>query len=84
MSYNIKELLVLSAEEKIIIADLLYSSANEELDENKKNNDWWKDEEFIDELNKEYEDWKQGKTKLFSVDEVKDFMQKQKAKYRSK
>lgn len=80
MSYNIKELLVLPAEEKIMLADLLYTSANEELEVNKKNGEWWKDKEFVNELNKEYEDWKQGKTKLFTVDEVKAFMQKQKAK----
>ena len=58
MSYNIKELLVLPAEEKIMLADLLYTSANEELEEKKKSEEWWKDEEFVNELNKEYEDWK--------------------------
>lgn len=63
---------------------MLYTSANEELEENKKTNDWWKDEEFIEELNKEYEDWKQGKTKLFTLNEVKAFMQEQKTKHRSK
>ena len=83
MSYNIKELLVLPAEEKIMLADLLYTSANEELDESKKAEDWWNNEEFVNELNKEYEDWKQGKTKLFTIDEIKTFMQEQKAKRRN-
>lgn len=82
MSYNIKELLVLPAEEKIILADLLYSSVNEELEPN--SSEWWKDEAFTNELNKEYEDWKQGKTKGFSLDEVKAYMTEQKAKYRQK
>jgi hypothetical protein len=36
--------LVLPAEEKIILADLLYSSVNEELKENKKTSEWWKDQ----------------------------------------
>ncbi|HEY6976641.1 MAG TPA: addiction module protein [Chitinophagaceae bacterium] len=78
MSYNIKELLVLPAEDKIMLADLLYSSANEELEDN-KNREWWKDEEFVNELNKGYEDWKQGKVKGFTIDEVKAFMREQKA-----
>ncbi len=84
MSYNIKELLVLPTEEKIMLADLLYTSGNEELEENKSNTEWWKDEEFLNELNKEYEDWKQGKVKGFTIDEVKAFMPEQKAKYRHK
>jgi hypothetical protein len=84
MSYNIKELLVLPTEEKIMLADLLYSSANEELEDNKSNTEWWKDEEFVNELNKEYEDWKNGNVKGFTIDEVKAFMQEQKAKYRNK
>ncbi len=78
MPYNVKELLVLPAEEKIILADLLYSSVNEELDEDKKTLEWWKDEKFVDELNKEYDDWKQGKAKGYSIDEVKEFMRGQK------
>ncbi len=82
MPYNVKELLVLPAEEKIILADLLYSSVNEELKENKKTSEWWKDEKFVDELNKEYDDWKQGKVNGYSIDEVKEFMEGQKAKRR--
>lgn len=81
MPYNVKDLLVLPAEEKIIIADLLYSSVNEELDEN-KSMEWWKDEEFVDQLNKEYAAWKQGKVKAFTIDEIKVFMEEEKAKRR--
>ncbi len=80
MPYNVKELLVLPVEEKIILADLLYSSVNEELDETKITEEWWKDEKFVDELNKEYDDWKQGKVNGYSGDEVKEFMKEQKQK----
>ena len=52
---------------------------NEELDENKKTAEWWKDEKFMDELNKEHNDWKQGKVNGYSIDEVKEFMEEQKA-----
>ncbi len=82
MPYNVKELLVLPVEEKIILADLLYSSVNEELDETKITEEWWKDEKFVDELNKEYDDWKQGKVNGYSIDQVKEFMKEQKAKRR--
>ena len=82
MSYNVKELLVLPAEEKIMLADLLYTSVNEELEVN-KNTEWWKDEVLVDQLNKEYEDWKQKKVKGFTIDEVKAFMDEQKAKRRA-
>jgi hypothetical protein len=84
MSYNIKELLVLTAEEKIILADLLYSSVNEELEENKNTDKWWSDAAFVDKLDKEFEDWKQGKVKGFTVKEVKAYMQEQKIKLRNK
>ncbi|MEO8412518.1 MAG: addiction module protein [Ginsengibacter sp.] len=83
MPYNVKELLVLPAEEKIILADWLYSSVNEELEENKKISEWWKDDQFADELNKEYEAWKQDKIKGYTTDDVKEFMKVQKAKRRS-
>ena len=43
--------------------DLLYSSVNEELEENKKTSKWWKDEQFVDGLNKEYESGKMEKQK---------------------
>ncbi len=69
MPYRVKELLVLPAEEKIILADLLYNSLNEELDENQKKSEWWKDEKFVDELNKDYNDWKQGKVSGYSNEE---------------
>ena len=82
MPYNVKELLVLPAEEKIILADLLYSSVNEELEAGKKTAEWWKDERFVDELSKEYDDWKQGKINGYSIEEVKEFMKEQKAKRR--
>ena len=82
MSYNVKELLVLPAEEKIILADLLYSSVNEELEEDKKTAEWWKDEKFVDDLDKEYTEWKQGKVNRYSIEEVKEFMKEQKAKHR--
>ena len=82
MPYNVKELLVLPAEEKIILADLLYSSVNEELEEDKKTSEWWKDEKFVDELNKDYDDWKQQKVNGYSIEEAKEFMKEQKAKHR--
>ncbi len=82
MAYNVKELLVLPAEEKIILADLLYSSVNEELEENKKTSEWWKNEQFVDGLNKEYQQWKDGKTKGYTIEDVKGFMKEQKAKRR--
>ncbi len=37
---------------------------------------------FVDELNKEYDDWKQGKVNGYSIEEVKEFMKEQKAKRR--
>jgi hypothetical protein len=82
MLYNVKELLVLPAEEKIILADLLYSSVNEELEDDKKTTEWWKDEKFVDDLDKEYTEWKQGKANGYSIEEVKEFMKEQKAKRR--
>lgn len=74
---------MLPAEEKIILADLLYSSVHEELDENKKTPEWWKDEQFVDELNKQYERWKDGKSNGYTIGDVKEFMNEQKAKRRS-
>lgn len=82
MSYNVKELLVLPAEEKIILADLLYSSVNDELEENKKTSEWWNDEKFVDELNKDYHAWKHAKIKGYTTEDVKEFMEEQKAKRR--
>lgn len=79
MLYNVKDLLVLPAEEKIILADLLYSSVNDESEGEKKISEWWKDEQFVDELDKEYETWKKNK-KGYTIDEVKAFMKEQKIK----
>jgi hypothetical protein len=84
MSYNIKELLKLPDEEKISIADILYNSVNDEADENEHLIPWYEDEEFVKELDKEFEAWKRGEVKGYTVDEVKNFMQEQKAKYRNK
>lgn len=84
MSYNIKDLLVLPTEEKIAIADLLYSSVNEELNEEESLTPWYEDEEFVNELDKEFEAWKRGEVKGYTIDEVKNFMEEQKAKYRNK
>ncbi|MEO7292423.1 MAG: addiction module protein [Ginsengibacter sp.] len=78
MNYSVKELLILPPEEKIILADLLYSSANDELEENKKVHEWWKDEHFVDQLDKEYEEWKLGATTGYTIEDAKDFMKKQK------
>ena len=63
MPYNIKDLLVLPAEEKIAIADLLYSSVNDELNEEESVTPWYEDEEFIKELDKRTKDWEKGKGK---------------------
>ena len=84
MSYNIKELIGLSAEEKIAIADLLYDSVNEELKEEKSVTSWYKDEEFVNALDEEFEAWKNGQVEGYTLDEVKNFMEEQKAKYRTK
>lgn len=80
MSYTVKDLLVLPAEEKIMIADLLYSSVNAELEANSPKTEWWKNEKFVDDLNHDFEEWKQGKAKGYSMEDVKDFMKAQKAK----
>ncbi len=80
MSYTVKDLLVLSAEEKIMIADLLYSSVNAELDDNSTQVEWWKNEKFIEDLNHEFEEWKHGRAEGYSIEDVKDFMKAQKDK----
>lgn len=76
MSYNITELLKLPDDEKIAIADLLYTSVNEEVE----NIEWYENEKFVNELDKEFESWKRGETKGYTIDEVKKFMQEQKMK----
>ncbi len=55
---------------------------NEELEDNKKTSEWWKNEQFVDGLNKEYQQWKDGKTKGYTIEDVKGFMKEQKAKRR--
>ncbi len=84
MPYNIKELLVLPAEEKIALADLLYSSINDELDEEETENPWYENEKFIAAIEKEFEEWRQGKAKGYTLDEVKNLMEEYKANYKRK
>ena len=84
MPYNIKELMNLPAEEKIAIADLLYSSANKQFENEESGKSWQEDEAFVKALTKEFEDLQSGKTKGYTIEEVKNFMKEEKAKYRSK
>lgn len=83
MSYNIKELLQLPDEEKIAIADLLYDSLKDGFDESKAISSWYEDEKFVNQLEKEFESLKKGETKGYTLDEIKNFMSEQKAKYKS-
>ena len=51
----------------------------------KENYSWWKDEKFITALDKEYADYKNGKTKGFSPEEVQkniDMLKKKRSKAR--
>jgi hypothetical protein len=83
MSYDIKELLKLPDEEKIAIADLLYNSVNDDdFDENEELKPWYEDEEFVKELDKEFQALKEGKAKGYTLNEVKSFMEDFKAKYK--
>ena len=84
MPYNIEELLKLPDEEKIAIADLLYSSVNDDADENEETIPWYEDEEFVKELDKRTKEWEEGKTKGYTLDEVKNLMEDYKANYRRK
>jgi hypothetical protein len=85
MSYNIKELLKLPDEEKIAIADLLYSNVNDDdFDENEELKPWYEDEEFVKELDKRVKDWEDGKVKGYTLEEVKNLMQEHKANYKRK
>jgi putative addiction module component (TIGR02574 family) len=72
MPYDIKELLKLPDEEKIAIADLLYSSVNDDdFDEGEETKPWYEDEEFVKELDKRAKDWEEGKVKGIPWEEVK-------------
>jgi hypothetical protein len=84
MSYKIKDLLSLPAEEKIAIADLLYSSVDDEFDENQKLIPWYQNEEFISAIEKEFKDWEEGKIKGYTLEEVKNLMEEHKANYKPK
>ncbi len=84
MPYSIKELLVLPAEEKLALADLLYSSVNEELNEDESEVPWFENEEFLKELDRRVTEWQQGKAKGYTLKEVKNFMQEQKSNYKHK
>lgn len=84
MPYNIEELMNLPAQEKIAIADLLYSSVNKHFKDEESGKSWQEDETFVKALTKEFEDLQNGKTKGYTIEEVKNFMKEEKAKYRSK
>lgn len=84
MSYNIKELMSLPAEEKIAIADLLYSSVDEELNDKEHIKPWYEDEGFLSELDKRVKEWEEGRSKGYTIDEVKNFMEDYKTRYRRK
>ena len=38
------------------------------MEENKDEVPWWENKEFINELDQEYEDWKSGKAKGYSLE----------------
>lgn len=85
MSYNIKELLELPAEEKIAIADLLYNSINGESNEEEETETpWYENEEFIKELERRVKDWEEGQEKGYTIDEVKNLMKGYKTNYKRK
>ena len=85
MSYNIKELLKLPDEEKIAIADLLYSSVNDDdFIEGEETKPWYEDEDFLEELDKRSKDLREGKVKGYTLEEVKNLMQEHKANYKRK
>lgn len=83
MPYDIKELLQLPDEEKIAIADLLYSSVNDDdFEENEDVKPWYEDEAFVSKLDKEFKDWEDGKVKGYTLEEVKNLMEEHKANYK--
>jgi hypothetical protein len=82
MSYNIKELLKLSDEEKIAIADILYSSVNDEADENEESIPWYENEEFLKELDKRAKEFEENKVTGHTLEEVKNLMEDFKANYK--
>lgn len=85
MLYNIKELLKLPDEEKIAIADLLYSSVNDDdFDETEHVKPWFEDKKFLNELDKRVKDWEENKAKGYTLEEVKNLMQEHKANYKRK
>jgi len=42
--------------------------------------EWWHNEGFVDKLNAEYTDWKEGKVKGFSTQEIVDFFESKRAR----
>jgi putative addiction module component (TIGR02574 family) len=84
MLYDIKELLKLPDEEKIAIADLLYSSLDDEFEENNNPVPWYEDEGFLKELDRRTKEWEEGKVKGYSFEEVKNLMKEHKANYKRK
>jgi len=84
MPYDIKELLKLPDEEKIAIADLLYTSVNDDFEENENLTPWYEDEEFLNELDKRSKDLREGKVKGYTLEEVKSLMKEHKANYKRK
>lgn len=49
-------------------------------DDIEQKTEWWKDKVFVEELNTNYEDWKSGKVKGHSKEEVNMTIQKLKSK----
>jgi hypothetical protein len=45
---------------------------------------WWKDNAFVEELNKRYEAWENGKEKGYSMEEIEDFLAERKNKKQAK
>lgn len=67
------------ADDKKLIA--IYTILENEIEEE---TEWWKNNSFIDELNKEYEAWKKGDAKGYTLEEIEASIQELKAKRKSK
>ena len=59
----------------------IYTILENEIEEE---TEWWKNNSFIDELDKEYEAWKKGDVKGYTLEEVEASIQELKAKRKSK
>jgi hypothetical protein len=58
----------------------IYTILENEIEEE---TEWWANEAFIDELDKEHEAWKKGHAKGYTLEEVEASIQEIKAKHKS-